>query len=498
MSAAISLGALTQQTDASWASVPVSGITSDSRQVRSGDVFVALQGGRVNGAEFIDDAVKAGAVAVMVDSEAAFSYRGAVPVVHIKSLNKHLSEIAGRFYGDPSASLDVVGITGTNGKTTTALLTAQLLQKLGRKAAVMGTLGYGLMQSELSATGFTTPDPITAQRALRLLREQGADTLAMEVSSHALAQHRVRHVAIDTGVFTNLSHDHLDFHGDLKAYGKAKARLLKARGLQHAIINRDDPWCKSLLKKTDDLKVVLSYSLSSPKADVYFDEIEYRADGIRAVVCVNAERARIQSDLVGDFNASNLLAAISIAYVRGYSLADICAEVEKLAPAPGRMEQVRIAAAQEIQVVVDYAHTPDALVKALRALRRHTKGSIWCVFGCGGDRDPDKRPVMGRVAEKSADYVLVTNDNPRSENPADIASQIVRGMHNPERCLIIPERDKAIALAVQQAAAGDAVLLAGKGHEQVQQFAERELPFSDVEQALKALEVRLQKSGGIA
>lgn len=493
----MNLGVLTDNTDAQWASVSVSGMTSDSRQVRSGDVFVALQGGRVNGVEFIDDAISAGAVGVLADAESSVSYSGAVPVVRVKSLHKNLSGIAGRFYGDPSASLDIIGITGTNGKTTTALLAAQLLQHLGRNAAVMGTLGFGLMQTELTATGFTTPDPITTQRALRLLCEQGADTLAMEVSSHALAQHRVRHVAIGTGVFTNLSHDHLDFHGDLKAYGKAKARLLKARGIKHAIINRDDPWCKSLLKKADDVEVVLSYSLSSTKADVYFDEVEYRADGISADVCVNGERARIHSDLVGDFNASNLLAAISIAYVRGYGLADICAEVEKLTPAPGRMEQVRIAATQDVQVVVDYAHTPDALVKALRALRRHTKGSIWCVFGCGGDRDPDKRPVMGRVAEKSADYVLVTNDNPRSENPADIASQIVRGMHNPERCLIIPERDKAIALAVQQAAAGDAVLLAGKGHEQVQQFAERELPFSDVEQALKALEVRLQKSGGI-
>ncbi|UTF59640.1 UDP-N-acetylmuramoyl-L-alanyl-D-glutamate--2,6-diaminopimelate ligase [Gilvimarinus sp. DA14] len=496
MSAAINLGELVNQTDAAWASVCVSGMTSDSRHVRSGDVFVALQGARVNGAEFIDDAVEAGAVAILSDSEASLSYAGETPVVRVKSLHKNLSEIAGRFYSDPSAAMDIIGITGTNGKTTTALLAAQLLQKLGRKAAVMGTLGFGLLEHELTATGFTTPDAITTQRALALLREQGADTLTMEVSSHALAQHRARHVAMRTGVFTNLSHDHLDFHGDLKAYGKAKARLLKARGLQHAVINRDDPWCKSLLKKAGDLSRVLSYSLTSAKADVRFESIEYLVDGIHARVNVHGEQAQIRSKLVGDFNASNLLAVIAIAYLRGFSLTDICAQIEVLTPAPGRMEQVRIAPEQDIQVVVDYAHTPDALVKALRALRRHTEGSIWCVFGCGGDRDPDKRPVMGRVAEKSADYVLVTNDNPRSEDPAEIASQIVRGMHNPERCLIIPERDKAIALAVQQAAAGDAVLLAGKGHEQVQSFAERDLPFSDVEQAIMALQIRQQKSGG--
>lgn len=473
----------------------VQGMVSDSRRVRAGDVFVALRGQRVDGADFIGDAAEAGAVAVLVDADAVISYTGGVPVVRVRQLDKQLSELASRLYADPSASLDVIGITGTNGKTTSALLIAQLLAALGRKSAVMGTLGVGLIGDTFTPTGYTTPDPLSTQGALATLVDQGADTLAMEVSSHALVQHRTRHVRITTGVFTNLTHDHLDFHGDLKAYGKAKARLLKARGLRHAVINRDDPWCKSLRKKSERVEQVLSYSLSSPKADVYYESIVYSRDGISAVVCAGGESASIRSRLLGDFNAGNMLAAISVALLRGYRLGEIAPLISQLKPAPGRMEQIALDAGQDVQVVVDYAHTPDALAKALRALRRHTDGSLWCVFGCGGDRDADKRPVMGRVAEKAADYVLVTNDNPRRENPADIAGQIVRGMYTPERCLVIPERDKAIALAVQQAAAGDAVLIAGKGHEQVQVFAEHEQPFSDREQALQALKERQRKAG---
>jgi UDP-N-acetylmuramoyl-L-alanyl-D-glutamate--2,6-diaminopimelate ligase len=477
-------------------SVRWSVLQADSRRIMPGHVFVALQGATVDGRDYISDAIHRGASAVVMEAEAkapAVEYRGSVPLISVVGLSAKMSAIAARAYADPSAELNIIGVTGTNGKTTCSLLIAQLLEALGQRAAVVGTLGYGRVGEPLQATGFTTPDAISSQALLRDLAEQRIGSVVMEVSSHALAQGRVKAVRMSTAVFTNLSHDHLDFHGDLKAYGKAKARLLKARDLQCAIINRDDSWCKSLLKKAETLEQVFSYSLSSKKADVYFEALTYCADGITGTVHTPKGSAEITSSLIGDFNASNILATIAVAISQGYALDKIAAVVPRLQSAPGRMEQVRLRVDQGVQVVVDYAHTPDALEKTLRALRRHTEGSLWCVFGCGGDRDREKRPAMGRVAEKSADYTIVTNDNPRGEDPASIAGEIVRGMHHPERCLVIAERDKAIDLAVQQARAGDTVLLAGKGHEAVQIFAQRQLPFSDVQQARAALVKRLEK-----
>ena len=484
-------------------SVRWSVLQSDSRRIMPGHIFVALQGATVNGRDYINDAINRGASAVFIEAEGkvnALEYRGAVPLIAVAGLAGKLSEIAGRAYADPSAGLNIIGVTGTNGKTTCSLLIAQLLEALGERSAVVGTLGYGRVGETLQSTGFTTPDAVSSQALLRDLAEQRIKTVAMEVSSHALVQGRVKAVRMSTAVFTNLSHDHLDFHGDLKAYGKAKARLLKARDLQCAVVNRDDSWCKSLLKKAETLNQVLSYSLSSKKADLYFEGLEYSAHGITGTLYTPVGSAQLSSSLIGDFNASNILAAVAVAIAQGYPLDKIAAAVPLLQPAPGRMEQVTVRADQGIQVVVDYAHTPDALEKTLRALRRHTEGSLWCVFGCGGDRDREKRPAMGRVAEKSADYTIVTNDNPRGEDPASIASEIVRGMHYPERCLVIAERDKAIDLAVQQARAGDTVLLAGKGHEAVQIFSQRQLPFSDLQQARTALVRRLEKitAGGRA
>lgn len=494
----MTLGQLLDESGADWADIAVTGITSDSRRVRSGDLFVALRGERADGADFLSMVAEADARAALIDDAAKVDYDGPLPLIRVKDLAKQLSAIAARFYADPSASLDVIAITGTNGKTTTAFFVAQLLQALGRRAGVVGTLGYGLVGGDITATGLTTPDAIATQKAVAELKQHDADTLAVEVSSHALVQHRARYVAIDTAVFTNLTHDHLDYHGDLKAYGKAKAKLLKARGLKQVVINRDDEWCKALGKKARNLAHldrVVSYSLSSPKADIYCESIDYDAEGFTAQVNISGELVAVRSQLMGDFNVSNLLAAIAVAYLRGFTPAQIATCAVNLVSAPGRMEQIYGEYDRDVQVLVDYAHTPDALVQSLRALRRHTEGSIWCVFGCGGDRDADKRPIMGRAAEKSADYVLVTNDNPRGEDPAVIIQQIMRGMHNPERCLVIPEREKAIELAVQQAASGDAVLIAGKGHEQTQIFAGREQPFSDIKQAQLALNARLRKGG---
>ncbi|MDO6746916.1 UDP-N-acetylmuramoyl-L-alanyl-D-glutamate--2,6-diaminopimelate ligase [Gilvimarinus sp. 1_MG-2023] len=483
---------LLEESLSSLAKQTFTGITLDSRNVLPGDLFIALQGARINAVDYIDDAIEAGAVAVLADKRGFDDHYNARSVVWIDQLDKKLSHIAGIVFGDPSASMDVIGITGTNGKTTTALLIAQLMSLVGKNAASLGTLGYGKPQREITATGLTTPDAITVQRALQELAADGVDALAMEVSSHALVQHRVKDIRITTAIFTNLSHDHLDYHGDFKQYGKAKAKLLKSRGLKHAILNLDDVWCAGLQKRAAKYAECFTYSIHNPKADLYCHSLQYSCSGVSGRIEFRGESASFNSPLIGEFNASNLLAAISAILIRGYDLKRVVQYVPLLKSAPGRMEQVQLGPEQGVQVVVDYAHTPDALIKALRALRLHADGSVWCVFGCGGDRDVEKRSIMGRAAEKSSDYIIVTNDNPRSEDPAAIAAQIVEGMHNPERCLVIPDRGKAIELAVQQAAAGDAVLIAGKGHEQVQIFADKESRFNDVECAISAL----QKRGG--
>ncbi len=494
-------------------------LVSDSRRVAVGDVFVALRGERVDGRDFIKDSLARGAVAVLVDSEedALLDSGEAVPVIGVRALSQRLGALASRALGDPSAHLDVVGVTGTNGKTTTTWLVAQLLDALSVPAAVVGTLGYGrvgrpqmAMNDEqpnektsvahalspttlpLIETGFTTPDAIAVHTILSELQPR-VRAVAMEVSSHSLVQHRVAGVHFTTAVFTNLSHDHLDYHGDLKAYGKAKARLLKMPGLSHMVVNRDDAWAKSLLKKQPADVRALTYSVLSPKADIHVESLVYAIDGISGTLVTPVGSGHFVAPLVGEFNVSNLLAAIAVALLRDFPLDAILAALPLLQPAPGRMHSIRAETEQNIQVLVDYAHTPDALEKALRAARRHTDGQLWCVFGCGGDRDRDKRPVMGRVAEKAADFVIVTNDNPRRENPARIVSDILHGMHNPGRCLTIAERDKAIDLAVQQARPGDTVLIAGKGHEQQQVFADHTLPFSDELEVRRALARRADK-----
>jgi len=477
------------------------GLACDSRKVEAGDVFVALRGERVDGRDYIEDSLARGAVAVLVEHEqdALLNRNQAVPQIGVRDLGKRLGVFASRSLGDPSAYLDVIGVTGTNGKTTTTWLVAQLLDALSFSTAVVGTLGYGRVgvqqttkKEPLTETGYTTPDAVAVHTIFKTLQPQ-VRAVAMEVSSHSLVQHRVAGVHFNTAVFTNLSHEHLDYHGDMKAYGKAKARLLKAPGLTQAVMNYDDAWARALAKKQAAGVRTLTYSVSSPKADIYVDALAYAVDGINGTLVTPTGSGHFSAPLVGEFNVSNLLAAIAVAWLRNFSLAEILAALPKLSPAPGRMQSVQVEAGQDIQVLVDYAHTPDALEKALRAARRHTDQQLWCVFGCGGDRDREKRPVMGRVAEKSADLVIVTNDNPRSEDPARIVSDILHGMHHPERCLTIAERDKAIDLAVQQARAGDTVLIAGKGHEQQQIFADSHLAFSDEAEAYQALLKRVAK-----
>lgn len=491
--------------------VRVQGLNLDSRQVRAGEAFVALAGAQFDGRDFIADALGRGASAVLVEADEQWRQVAnidQVPVVAVDGLAAQLSALAGRFYREPSGKLHLTGITGTNGKTTCALLLAQLETILQGRAGVVGTLGYGVLDSvaplatQLNAlfrTGLTTPDAISVQRILAQLVEGGATSAVMEVSSHSLLQERVAALHFQVAVFTNLTLDHLDYHGDMESYGRAKERLLLAPGLSFAIVNQDDPWSAGLLDRLPAGVTGYSYSVSDTRADIHLRERVDQRAGVSALVSSPWGEGEIHTRLLGGFNLGNLLAVIAAACCRGLPLADVLEAVPALEAAPGRMQPVVVDDnAQDIQVIVDYAHTPDALKNTLGALQVHNTGRLWCVFGCGGDRDKSKRPAMGRLAEQYSDYIVVTNDNPRTEDPAQIAADIVRGMDNPHNCLVIADRAQAIDLAVQQARAGDTVVVAGKGHEDYQIFAEETLSFSDLSTVRHSLERRLQKQRGEA
>lgn len=494
---------------ASAADIALSGLVLDSRKVQPGNLFIALTGAQADGRSFIASAIECGAAAVLVEADKdwqGMSWLGSVPVIAVENLAQSLSGIAARFYGNPSAQLHMTGITGTNGKTTCSLLLGQLYAVVEARAAVMGTVGCGVLDAAavapltqqidaLQTTGLTTPDPIAVQRLLAQLHEQGASTVAMEVSSHSLVQGRVAAVQFECAIFTNLTQDHLDYHGDLASYGKAKQQLLLMPGLRFAVINADDSWAKSLLSQVPVSVEAVSYSISATSANVYAKNLQLCADGISAEIVTPWGAGTLHSKLLGKFNASNLLAVVAAACVQGLSFDAVLNALPLLQPAPGRMQAVSLeSSGQDIGVIVDYAHTPDALENTLAALREHQPGRVWTVFGCGGNRDKSKRPLMGRIAERLSDYVIVTNDNPRAEDPAVIAAEILRGMHNSHGCLVIADRAQAIDLAVQQAKPGDVILIAGKGHEDYQIFAAQTLPFSDVKQARLSLQRRLAKN----
>ena len=499
------------------AAVEVQGINLDSRTIKSGEVFVALVGAKVDGRQFIAKAIELGAVAILVEADKQWQgidWIGNVPVIAIEKLAQQVSEISGKFYSHPSRSCRLIGVTGTNGKTTCTLLIAQLAALLAKQenaqqpketAGVVGTLGFGILDANALAplaqqitavhsTGLTTPDPVSLQKILAGLVAQKAATIAIEVSSHSLVLGRVAALQFDTAIFTNLTQDHLDFHGDLASYGKAKAQLLNQANLKYAIVNFDDAWAKNLLQKIPQSVSAISFSISDSNADVYLTELQLTATGATAQLHSPWGNAELASPFIGKFNLSNLLTAIAAMCVGGSELKTVLNLVPQLQAAPGRMQSVVLDdSQQDVHVVVDYAHTPDALENTLRAIREHTQARVWSVFGCGGDRDKTKRPLMGRIAEKYSDYVIITNDNPRSEEPSAIAADIIRGLHNANGCLVIADRAQAIDFAVQQAKSGDLVLIAGKGHEEYQIFAEQTLSFSDVKHARLALQRRIAK-----
>ncbi len=464
-------------------------ISTDSREVRSGDLFCALSGVKAQGHDFITQALAAGAAAVVWDkppgmasldaARLAQGMRHSVPLIAVENLRAHLGVIAARFYGDASRALTVYGVTGTNGKTSCTHFIARALQA-DAPCGVIGTLGNGLVDA-LEPTHHTTPDAVTLQALLAQLRSDGARAVAMEVSSHGLDQGRVNGVLFKCAVFTNLSRDHLDYHSDMDAYGQAKARLFSMPGLQHAVINTDDAFGRGLLGRMPTTVNAVSYGLvgeaRAPHPTVYAERVELLHDGLRLRVNSPWGAADISSRLLGRFNASNLLAALGALLVTGMPFAHACARIQKLTTVPGRMQ--RYGGAGQPLAVVDYAHTPDALQHVLQALREHCRGKLRCVFGCGGDRDRGKRPIMGRIAEAYADEVVLTDDNPRSEDPAVITQDILAGMQAPQRVRVTHDRATAIAEALRASAPDDVVLVAGKGHETVQIVGTRQLAFND-------------------
>jgi UDP-N-acetylmuramoyl-L-alanyl-D-glutamate--2,6-diaminopimelate ligase len=467
--------------------IVVSGLALDSRHVRAGEAFFALRGTRGHGIEFVAGAVQRGASVVLAEAPSHVMDDPGVPVLWIDSLHTFVGEIASRFYGRPSESMRVIGVTGTNGKTSTVQLLAQALEKLGHRAATIGTLGAGL-HGQLSEGERTTPDAIAVQRLMAEFHHAGATHVAMEVSSHALEQGRVAATAFEVAAFTNLTRDHLDYHGSMQAYGAAKAKLFAWLDLEAAVINTDDAFGRELVGMlATDVHALRLSSTGDAQAEIAASDIVTSAEGVVFELRTPWGAQQIRSRLLGRFNVANLLTVIGCLGALGESFERIVSAVEALEPVNGRMN--RIGGVQGLPlVVVDYAHTPDALEQALTALRAHCAARLICVFGCGGERDAGKRPQMGRIAERLADVAIVTDDNPRGEDGDQIVSQILAGMAQPKAATVTRDREAAIRAALNIATPGDVVLIAGKGHETYQEGAGGKRAFDDMAVARNALE----------
>ncbi len=459
----------------------VSGLSLDSRAQFPGSIFIAVPGLRTHGLDYAPQAVQNGASVVLwqpVEDRTTCSITAA-RCVAIPNLTNLLGELADRFYLQPSAHLQIAAITGTNGKSTTAYLLAAAAERCGMAAGYSGTVGYGRLPA-LKAVTHTTPDVVSVHRQLSEMHEAGATRVAMEVSSHALHQDRIAAVRIDTAVFTNLSRDHLDYHGSMQAYGEAKAQLFQIHGLRHRVLNVDDAFGRELAARSTTAKITTVYGcevdLAAPRV-LRARAIELSDNGLQLQLDGSFGVATLRSALLGRFNAENLLAALSVLLGWDVSLDRAVEALQQAAAPPGRME---LLGTTTKRVVIDYAHTPDALKKALQVLKSHCRGQLICVFGCGGDRDKGKRASMGSVAAELADQVILTNDNPRSEDPQLILAAIQSGMGN-YPVIIQPDRAQAIEQALHMAQPDDMVLIAGKGHEDYQIIGNQTFHFSDRE-----------------
>lgn len=487
------------------ADIVVNDVTLDSKAAGPGSLFLACKGRTHHGLKFAPQAVAQGARAVLYEDSpdvAKPDFGADVFVAAVPQLSQRASLIADRFFGAPSQALTMAGITGTNGKTTCAWLLAQALQFCGRSAAYMGTLGFGMAQGapgrspSVTPTEHTTSDAVTVQRHLAALRNLGAECVSMEVSSHAIDQDRVAAVRFNTAAFTNLTRDHLDYHGTMESYGAAKARLFTWPSLVNRVINVDDPFGAELAALSSPARLVITSQKSAAPVSTM-----RHAEYVRAVraapdtggLLINVETswgsAELTVRLIGEFNVDNVLTVLAVLLAWNIPLTQAVRALEQCRAASGRMEMFGGRGMTPL-AIVDYAHTPDALAKALAAARLHCRGQLRVVFGCGGDRDPGKRPLMGRIAAELADDIIVTDDNPRTEDPARIVAEIVAGIAGAAPTVVEHDRALAIKMALQRSVADDVVLVAGKGHEDYQIYGRERRPFVDQAVVAAALERR--------
>ncbi len=470
--------------------IPVAGIASDSRSLQRGDLFLAVQGDSSHGLDYVHQVRDAGACAIAWDASTGTAPANVdLPMVAVTDLAAKLGEIANRFYGRPSEQLDVVGITGTNGKTTVAWMVAQAGRILGERCGYLGTLGYGIDDMH-GAEGMTTPAAVELHGRLADFVEQGATRAAIEVSSHALAQGRVDGVRFATAMFTNLTRDHLDYHADMREYFETKARLFFECKPGARIVNLDNEYGAQLASMCGQDVITVSTQfdrVANGRPYVFVRSVAATDSGSEISFSSSWGDGRFSLALPGDFNVANAALVLAQLLNNGVPFDTACDVMSQVSAPPGRMQRV---AMEGPAVYVDYAHTPNALEVALRALHAHCRGKLWCVFGCGGDRDAGKRPQMGAIAERHSDYIVATTDNPRSENAADIIDDIAAGLTQRDKLTIINDRAAAIAWAIENAADNDVVLIAGKGHEDYQEIAGQRRPFSDFAIARAALHAR--------
>ncbi|AFY46321.1 UDP-N-acetylmuramyl-tripeptide synthetase [Nostoc sp. PCC 7524] len=475
------------------ADAEVKGLKTNSHACSVGDLFIGMPGTRVDGGEFWPSAIASGAVAAIVSPQAVEKNppNDEAVVISANDMTKACAQIAAAFYGYPGQKLKLVGVTGTNGKTTTTHLIEFLLTKAQLPTALMGTL-YTRWAGFEQTAAHTTPFAVELQQQLAQAVKAGCEFGVMEVSSHALAQGRVLGCPFEVGVFSNLTQDHLDYHRDMEDYFGAKALLFSPEYLKgRAIINADDPYGKRLIAALNPAKV-WSYSVNDSSADLWMSDLSYEPNGVSGTLHTPEGEVTFRSPLVGQYNLENLLAAVGAVLHLGLDLQSVAAAIPEFPGVPGRMERVQISPEQDISVIVDYAHTPDSLENLLKAARPFIPGKMICVFGCGGDRDRTKRPKMGKIAAELADVAVVTSDNPRTEDPERILEDILGGIPDTIEPMVIGDRATAIRTAILQAQPGDGVLLAGKGHEDYQILGTEKIHFDDREHARDALQQRSQ------
>jgi UDP-N-acetylmuramoyl-L-alanyl-D-glutamate--2,6-diaminopimelate ligase len=470
--------------------IEIGGIADDSRRLKANDVFLAVQGESSHGLDYLDQAIAAGVAAVVWDASTGSPVDADVPMIAVEGLASRLGEIANRWYDHPSRAVRMTGVTGTNGKTTVAWLAAECFNLLHQDAGYIGTLGSGIGRVS-GANAMTTPPCLELHERIAGLRDEGARHVALEVSSHALAQHRVDGVTFDSVIFTNLSRDHIDYHGSMSDYFETKARLFVDFDVRNRIVCLDNPFGAELADRCGANVVTVSTGpkhVPDGRPHVLVRSAQVDEGGSRISIRSTWGEGEIALPLPGDFNVVNAGTVLALLLCNDVDMTTACDVLGRVKAPPGRMQRVTSVGDEAPQVYVDYSHTPASLEAALRSIRAHAGGKLWCVFGCGGDRDRGKRPIMGRVAAAFADHVVVTSDNPRSEPPDAIIADIVAGTGSGAEAIV--DREAAIHHAISSAAVGDVVLIAGKGHEDYQVIGDKTTAFSDYDVAAGCLSAR--------